>query len=238
MQKFNYHTHCYRCGHAVGYEEEYMQAAIQGGFQIIGMSEHMGYEDWDDKNERLSYAEIDDYLKTMYELKEKYKDQIQVRVGFECEYFDDALTHLKAMQKKCDYLICGQHAYNRLNAYYDQAPYFEDQYIEVMAEQVCKGIKEGLFKYVAHPDYFMLSQCDFTPKKAQAIEKIAKCAKAYDVVLEINLKGTKYGHKTYGNVYSYLYPNKEVFKIIGEIGTKVCFGYDAHHPNILLDRTK
>lgn len=237
-QTFNYHTHSYRCGHAVGSEEEYIQAAIKAGFTTIGISEHMGYEGWDDPKERIPYLELDDYLKVMYELKEKYKDQINVRVGFECEYFDDSLEHLKKMQTKCDYLICGQHAPDRSNIYYDQPPYCADEYIALMAEQVCKGIKHGLFKYIAHPDYFMLSKCEFTQAKAEAIRKIAMCAKENDVVLEINLKGTKYGRKDYAIGNSYLYPNKEVFKIIGEVGTKVCFGYDAHNPDVLLEREK
>lgn len=237
-QSFNYHTHSYRCGHAVGREEEYIQAAIKGGFQTIGMSEHMGYLGWDDPNERIPYAQLDDYLQVMQALKEKYKEQICVRIGFECEYFDDMVEHLQFMKQKCDYLICGQHAPDRSNVYYDQPPYCEDEYIEKMADQVCAGIEKGLFSYIAHPDYFMLSKCDFTERKAAAIRKIAVCAKQYDVVLEINLKGTKYGKKQYGNTNSYLYPNHEVFKIIGEVGTKVCFGYDAHHPSVLLDRSK
>ncbi len=237
-QTFNYHTHSYRCGHAVGKEEEYIQAAIQAGFKTIGMSEHMGYLGWDDPKERIPYLELDDYLQVMNALKEKYKEQINVRIGFECEYFDDMVEHLQTMKAKCDYLICGQHAPDRSNVYYDQPLYCGDSYIEKMADQVCAGIESGLFSYIAHPDYFMLSGCDFTERKAQAIRKIAQCAKEHDVVLEINLKGTKYGTKQYEHGTSYLYPNNEVFRIIGEVGTKVCFGYDAHNPTILLDRSK
>lgn len=237
-QTFNYHTHSYRCGHAVGKEEEYIKAAIEAGFTTIGMSEHMGYWDWDDPCERIAYDQLDDYLATMYALKDKYKDSINVRVGFECEYFDDALEHLKKMQKKCDYLICGQHSLDRSNTYYDLPAYCGDEYITYMAEQVCRGIEHKLFRYIAHPDYFMLSKCDFTSKKADAIRKIAICAKSNDVVLEINLKGPKYGQKEYANGISYLYPNTEVFTIIAEVGTKVCFGYDAHQPQALLDATR
>ena len=243
-QTFNYHTHTYRCGHAIGTEEEYIQAAIQSGFSTIGISEHMGYYGWDDEKERIPYAQLDDYINTVEKLKEKYKEIINVRVGFECEYFDDSYEHLKEMRDKCDYLICGQHAPDRTNVYYDQAPYYEDKYIWKMAKQICIGVEKGLFKYVAHPDYFMQSKCDFTEEKAKAIKEIAQCVKDYDGVIEINLKGTYYGRMDYSltNSYrkeigeSYLYPNKAVYQIIGEVGTKVCFGYDAHTPNALLNR--
>lgn len=236
LQTFNYHTHTYRCGHAVGNEEEYVQAAIKAGFKTLGFSEHMGFEGWDDPNERIFYNDLDKYLEDMYALKAKYKDQINIRVGFESEYFEDSIEHLKKYRDKCDYMICGQHALDRNNHYYDIPPYDEDKYIEIMAEQVCAGIHSGLFKYVAHPDYFMLSKCDFTKRKAAAIKKIAQCAKESDVVLEINLKGPKYGGRDYEGKYSYYYPNYRVFEIIAEVGAKVVFGYDAHHPDALLQR--
>ena len=38
--RVNYHTHTVRCGHAKGTEEEYVQAAIAGGVEILGISEH------------------------------------------------------------------------------------------------------------------------------------------------------------------------------------------------------
>lgn len=99
LQTFNYHTHTYRCGHAQGSAEEMIQAAIQGGFKTIGISEHMGYEDWDDPKERPNFADIDDYLHEMIQLKEKYQDQIEVRIGFECEYFSDVREYLEQMRK-------------------------------------------------------------------------------------------------------------------------------------------
>lgn len=34
----NYHTHTYRCGHAVGNECEMIEAALHEGYQEIGLS--------------------------------------------------------------------------------------------------------------------------------------------------------------------------------------------------------
>lgn len=236
-QSFNYHTHTYRCGHAIGSAREYIEAAIQAGFKVLGFSEHLGYQGWDDKVERLDFDEIDEYLEELYKLKGQYKDQIEIRVGFECEYFSDCEQYLLDIQKKCDYLICGQHAYDRNNAYYDYPPYYEDEYIEVMAKQVCRGIEIGLFKYIAHPDYFMNGRQDYRTSYENAIRKIAKCAKAHDVVIEINLKGTKYGKRHYEGIgESYHYPNNRTYQIIGEEGCNVCFGYDAHNPKDLFNQ--
>ncbi len=41
LQKFNYHTHTYLCGHAYGEIEEYIKNAIEGGITELGFSDHM-----------------------------------------------------------------------------------------------------------------------------------------------------------------------------------------------------
>ena len=38
---YNYHTHTYRCHHASGTPEEYIQRAIAGGIKYMGFSEHI-----------------------------------------------------------------------------------------------------------------------------------------------------------------------------------------------------
>ena len=39
----NYHTHTYRCGHALGNEYEMVEAALHEGYQELGMSCHIAY---------------------------------------------------------------------------------------------------------------------------------------------------------------------------------------------------
>ena len=39
MQKFNYHSHTKRCGHAIGEDEEYVLAAIANGYTKMGFSD-------------------------------------------------------------------------------------------------------------------------------------------------------------------------------------------------------
>ncbi len=237
MQTFNYHTHTYRCGHASGKAEEYIVAAIKGGFHVIGFSEHLGFEGWDNPIERLAFDEVDEYLEEMYALKEKYKDKISVRVGFEFEYFEDKKEYLLEVQKKCDYMICGQHSYERKEGHdYNYAPFYGVDYIDYMASQICDAVSLGLCKYVAHPDYFMLAKQPYDKRYEKAIERIAKCCKKHGAVIEINLKGTKYGELEYEGVLSYMYPNIKTYEILAKEQVSVCFGYDAHHPSALMQR--
>ncbi|MCK4287469.1 MAG: PHP domain-containing protein, partial [Candidatus Lokiarchaeota archaeon] len=89
----DWHTHNEMCHHAVGSIEDYLRQAIKGSLQTIGISDHFPYEFL--KNiERIPYKEyaitlpeIEDYLSTAEKLKEKFKTNINVRVGFEVDYF-------------------------------------------------------------------------------------------------------------------------------------------------------
>ncbi len=235
LQNFNYHTHTQRCGHATGIEQEYADAAIQAGFQTLGFSEHCGYEGWDDPVERIPFLQMNQYFEDMQRLKKDYSNRLNIRIGVEFEFFEDSLDYLKEVKKSCDYMIVGQHAKNRQN--YDYHYTCNDKDVRIMAKQVCRAIETGLANYVAHPDYFMLARKDFSKECAIAIEEIAQCAKQYNIPVEINLKGMRYGIREYPFGKSYIYPNTEVWKIISKVAPPVVFGYDAHSPHMLEDRS-
>ena len=40
MRQTNFHTHTSRCHHAYGEDEEMVRAAIQNGFEVLGISDH------------------------------------------------------------------------------------------------------------------------------------------------------------------------------------------------------
>lgn len=234
LQNFNYHTHTKRCGHAIGNDEEYIEAAIEAGFQVIGISEHLAYEGWDDEVERIAFIDMEQYFSDMQKLKELYKDKIEIRIGVEYEYFPDQLAYLQTIKKRCDYMINGQHAILRDNNYlHDKA---DDDEVLYMAELVCEGIRNGLSDYIAHPDYFMQGRNSFSQACRKAIQMIGDCAKEYNIPVEINLKGLKRGQKMYKEGMRYAYPFHEVWEILAQSGCKAILGYDAHSPSQLLDR--
>lgn len=44
MRQTNFHTHTSRCHHAYGEDEEMVRAAIQNGFEVLGISDHTWLE--------------------------------------------------------------------------------------------------------------------------------------------------------------------------------------------------
>lgn len=236
-QHFNYHTHTKRCGHAIGLDEEYIQAAIKAGFTTLGFSEHLGYEGWDDPNERINFLEIDEYLQTMNTYKELYKNQIQLRVGFEFEYFEEDVDYLHEIKSKCDFLINGQHAISKDHYIHDTC---SDEDVQIYAKQICLAMEEGLSDYLAHPDYFLLGRREigFNEACAKAMNDIAACAKKHAIPVEINLKGLRYGKHAFPYGERYIYPHRETYEILAKHGCTIVYGYDAHTPTALLEQDK
>lgn len=235
-QPFNYHTHTYRCGHANGEDEQYIKAAIMAGFKIIGMSDHIPYPDLDVPGERMMFNEIDGYLESMYALKEKYKDQIDVKVGFEIEWYDPSRAYLIEMRQRCDYMILGQHC-KYVDGYgYDYLCTDED--VLMYASQIETAFASGIVSYLAHPDYFMLGRRDFSPACEEAARRIAKASLQYDIPLELNLKGLKKDNYFFEDGKHAPYPYRKFWEIISEYDCNVVYGYDAHNPADLLERTR
>ena len=156
---FNLHTHTYRCHHAKGTDEEYVIKAIENGYDLIGFSDHAPYlfPNGYVSSFRMLPSDAQNYADSIKELREKYKGKIDIKLGFELEYYprliDREIEFLKSLDY--DYLILGQHYVD--NEYEDYAIYSDsptkslavlDKYIS----QVILGAKSGLFTYIAHPD--------------------------------------------------------------------------------------
>ena len=106
----NYHTHCNMCGHAGGTVEDYIVAAIDNQFEILGMSDHMPYPDRE-FGARMPYSDKDIYLDEISRVKSQYDNKIKIYGGFEAEYLPEYNYYYEELLKdeRCDYLIMGQH---------------------------------------------------------------------------------------------------------------------------------
>lgn len=227
---FNYHTHTKRCGHAVGEDEEYVLEAIKLGIKKLGFSDHIilpkGFEQ---PGIRDSSTQLEDYLNSVKYLKEKYKDQIEIFVGFEAEYYPQMEDYYKwLLKEKIDYLILGQHCYledNEFHWYFKKDSPVED--IKKYTDDVIAGLKTGMFKYLAHPDLFMRSQGSFTKGAEEQSRRILKACEELHIPVEINLCGMR--HPGFNGV-TYSYPNEKFYDLIQEYKLDCIVALDAHDP--------
>jgi len=234
---FNYHTHTNRCGHAIGEDEEYVKEAIKAGIKVLGFSDHAPYKDFVYDRARMRYDKIEDYLSSIERLKDKYKDQIRILIGFETEYFDELNDYRKELLKRCDYLILGQHFTEYETSKNPDVPDNIDIYLEKYCENVIKGIESKDFLYLAHPDFAYLHLKECTPKFIEISKRILKKCEEYDLPIEINL--LKLDLKLYHNDGEYQpYPCRKFWELVPNYNVRVIYGYDAHDPKHFADKTK
>ena len=107
----NFHTHTYLCRHASGEPEEYVKTAIKNGLKVLGFSDHVPYPFTNGYHSgfRMEVSETPLYVNMIAELKNKYKDQIKIYIGYEAEYYPEFFDKMVENIKGCDYIILGQH---------------------------------------------------------------------------------------------------------------------------------
>lgn len=228
--EYNFHTHTYRCNHAIGEDEEYVQKAIKAGLKRLGFSDHIFLPGIYQKTSRGAFMLYEDYLDSIKALKDKYKDEIEISIGLEAEYSDRFLPFIKEQleTKKVEYLILGQH-FNFDKG--DNPPYIRDQRNDIDAlktyvEQVKKGLKTGLFSYLAHPDLYVVAFDEWNEECINAAHEICKICEELDIPMEINA----HAHNCWDTKRKMVYPYPEFWEIASQYNIDVVIGYDAHDP--------
>lgn len=226
----NYHTHTRRCGHASGEDREYVEAAIQAGFQILGFSDHCPWvfprKDYV-SNIRMEPREVEGYFHSLEALKKEYERDIKIYIGFETEHCPgmmEALDELLAGYP-LDYMIQGQHF---LGAEYDSVytgwKHPEEEVLKGYVDIAIEGIRSGRYLYMAHPDLI-----NFTGDEElyrHYMKQLCVAMKEADLPLEINILGLWEGRQ---------YPARRFWEIAKETGNKAIIGMDAHSPQQLLN---
>lgn len=222
--KYNYHTHTFRCRHATGTEEEYVQRAIAGGVTHMGFSDHfpLRFSNGTESLFRVPTSEVALYRDTVLTLREKYKDAIDIRFGFEMEYYPALFDEMrqKAVEYGAEYLILGQH-FLKPECYPDAiVSTWADkprEQLATYASLVVEAIHTGAFTYVAHPDVYTFTGDD--AYYDTQMRRICVAARECDTPLEINFLGIRTNR---------FYPHEAFWRIAGEEGAPVVFGFDAH----------
>ena len=220
----NYHTHTFRCGHATGSEREYIERAIENGITKLGFSDHAPYAFSNGyvSSHRVPMEQVADYFETISKLRDEYRDRIDIKIGFEMEYYPHYFKEMleTAVELGAEYLILGQHYYS------DERPEITvygsaTDSVDVLrsyVSDVCAGMASGAFTYLAHPDYIR-----FTGDEdvfLSELRKVCRASNEYGVPLEINFLGIR-GRRHY--------PRQSFWRLAGEEGCEVVFGFDAHH---------
>lgn len=225
--KANYHTHTYRCNHATGTEEEYIQRAIDRGLDTLGFSDHTPYFFPGDyySHFRMRPSQLHDYVRTLQQLKTSYADQITLHIGLEAEYYPAYFPTLHSFLQDfpLEYLILGQHFIgNEPNGVYSGTPTADPDLLKDYCRQVRDAMQTGLFTYFAHPDIVNFQGDENLFR--QCLREVIREAMSCNVPLEINLLGLMEGRQ---------YPSRRLLELCAEENCPMILGCDAHFPDAM-----
>ena len=220
----NYHTHTTRCNHAHGTEREYIENAIENGFKILGFSDHtpQPYPKDFHSNIRMEMEEVENYTDTLVKLRDEYKNDIQIFIGYEVEYsrefFDKLLTHLR--QYPLDYIIQGQHhAPNEIDGFYAGFETTDEARLKQYVDYTVEGMETGYFSYLAHPD--LINYVGPDKVFQHHMKRVVQASIDLNIPLEINMQGFFLNRN---------YPSDRFFSMASAMGARFVIGCDAHIP--------
>ncbi len=236
--KVNYHSHTKRCGHAEGEDEEFVLSAIKNGYKIYGFSDHAMLPGREQKGMRGSYEkDAKDYFESVRSLEEKYKDQIEIHLAFEAEwYYDHYAKYYDDLLKNgiVDYLIIGQHCF--IDEETDKITFYgqlKDKKAATIKykDDLIAGIRSGNFMYVAHPDLFMQWYPSWDGFAKEIALEIIKVAKEEGVVLELNMGPARWGKRSgLEEDFEVFYPNEDFWYLVSQEKATCIIGVDNHRP--------
>ena len=228
-KKANYHTHTMRCGHARDTEREYIEKAIEAGYQILGFADHAphifdgGYV----SGIRMKMSELEGYVRTLEDLRKEYENDIQVLIGLEVEYLPARIeTSLKHYREfPLDYMILGQHFVDDEGpGRHVQRPSDSVSRLEGYVDRVIEAINTDLFMYVAHPDIVNFTG-DLSVYDAHMNRLIAEIKKKH-MPIEINCGGYRVLRP---------YPGEHFMELAAKQGCEFIVGIDAHDAKDMVD---
>ena len=237
MEKYNLHTHTYRCKHAIGDVPELAEVARESGYTTLGFSEHTSLCDdtWPDM--RLDRDKTDEYFGEIEKCRigENSKpDGLRIFSGLECEPPPKYWNYYRELVEKykIDYLLEAGHFFmykgELLNAFDER--YDNQNKIKTYIEYLIKGMESGLFLYLAHPDVFMTTKDKWDAYTNDTARELIRASIKYKVPLEINLNGYRKGLVRRGLNLRYQYPYEKFWELAAKENAEVVEGVDAHSP--------
>lgn len=228
--KVDYHIHTHLCGHAEGTAEDYVQAALQKGIEMMAFTDHAPL--WYLPS-NYSHQE----LKSPFERLERYLDEVRiaqwwyapypVALGMELDFIpgqEECMARtIEAAQP--DYVLGSVHFIDGALLYEPEAFAHRSpesvwvSYLELSAE--CA--ETHLVDCIAHIDVlkaYLEMPASAVPTLRQVVRRLARA----DVCVELNTSGLRNG-------FGHVSPGPDILRLCREAGVEVTLGSDAHHPS-------
>lgn len=231
---FDLHTHHQRCGHAEGTIEDYIEAAIKAGLQVIGISDHSPFfgekSDHAHPGAAMAISQFEEYIQEVIRLKDKYRGRIDVLLGVESDFFPEHQTLYRQVYSglPLDYVIGSVHYVRDLHIFdsrrWEQQAdslYEEDQ--EHYYALIQQSVHSGMFNIIGHMDGLKGNLPRAYPMRTDLIDATLKLIAGAGIAIEINTSGKRKSCLAW-------FPSDEILERACYYGAQITFGSDSHSP--------
>ncbi len=226
--------------HSAGTDEEYIQKAIAEEVKILGFSDHCPtvYPEPFKSYYKMTPEEAPEYMASLRALREKYRDKIEIHIGFEAEFLPDTWDASFELWRKLapEYLILGQHYidfeiknktfgdHTNSSRKFGDIDYASRDRLRRYVDGVVGGMASGVFSCLAHPD--LVTFTGDADIYREEMKRVIEASIKYGVPLEYNLLGLREKRS---------YPEPLFWTLAAEYGVPAVIGCDAHYPEDLAD---
>jgi histidinol-phosphatase (PHP family) len=221
--RIDLHNHTTRCNHAEGTIDEYINRAIELKIDIYGFSEHAPMKF--DSHYRLSFNEMKSYSKEILDAKERYKNRIEILLGYEVDYLKGYIDN-RVLKASVDYLIGSVHFLNKWG--FDNPEFigeWKSRNIDSIWQEYFDAIeamaKTGYFNIVGHLDLIKIFKYMPSKEIKTLAHNALKAIKKSGMVIELNGAGLRKPIKE-------IYPSTSLLEVAYELDIPITFSSDAH----------
>ena len=231
------HVHTRLCGHAVGEMEEYVEQAVARGLRVITFLEHLETGINYQPRSWLEKEDFDYYFAEGQRLRERYRDDIEVRLGVETGYNPAAPAEIRARLSCYPWdrvgLSCHFHRHGDVHLnLLSRRPQSLDRLASIGVDRVLSRYFDALIAAVREIDCDVLCHLDAalrhvpgvqcTPDHRLQIIELLDAMRQRGVALEINTSGFDYRGTPF--------PAPWIIALALERGLPLSAGSDAHRP--------
>ncbi|MDO4621201.1 MAG: histidinol-phosphatase [Lachnospiraceae bacterium] len=222
-EKVNLHSHIYRCHHAEGTVEEYVQEAIRHHVEVLGISDHTPFPETMHMGTRMELSELPDYIKEIEDAREKYSQQIKILKGLECDYTPSLVDFYRELKENYpfDYMIGSVHFLCEDGRIFDvfREP-IDHKHMRLYTENMLGNLDTDFFDLIAHPDLFFIQLEQWDSYAEDCVREMCRMAEEKHRIFEINVNGLLKPGKPY--------PNERFWRIVSDYHIRTIVNSDAH----------
>lgn len=228
----DYHTHSNFSGDCTTAMEDMIKRAVELGLNEIAFTDHV---DYDYPDEKIPFIiDYDKYLEDFTLLKEKYRKDIQLKLGVEVGYQFHIQHEIEDLLSAYpfDFVICSSHAADRME--FSQGSFFKGKEQDSAYRRYFENVLEAVG---AFQDYDVYGHLDFIIRYGNYADRHLSYRDYSDVIdkilkgiidgghgIEVNSSGYRYG-------LAQLHPQVEILKRYRQLGGEIItVGSDAHKP--------